>query len=350
MEQNFTKVVAQFDQDMQTAEGYFNAKYEAVFGDGYKDFVDTMPDALAFGKEALANLLGGMGYFYGPIRIINISDPNRTWYYDEPTGLFTCTPSRTAFPRGFLWDEGFHSQLTCQWSKMLCMDVIAHWFTTIKENGWIPREQMRGKEAESNLNLELAEDPKAGNPPSFMFVLQYLVASLQQKQDPRIVGFLTSLFPRVELWFSWFNSTQSNQAIQGTFMWQDVTNVGSLSSGLDDYPRGYRISQKGNVHADLQLWMITFSKFMSKFIDELQSITNKTIGNHTSEEYRALTSLATNQFRLWCYDSSSGLYTDRIFYTDAPSPYNTEEQTFESRFLSASNSISGATPVRKYKN
>jgi hypothetical protein len=35
---------------------------------------------------------------------------------------------------------------------------------------------MRGKEAESNLNWELAENPKAGNPPAFMFVLNFLLA------------------------------------------------------------------------------------------------------------------------------------------------------------------------------
>jgi len=37
---------------------------------------------------------------------------------------------------------------------------------------------MRGKEAESNLPYDLAENPKAGNPPSFMFVLDFLVESL----------------------------------------------------------------------------------------------------------------------------------------------------------------------------
>jgi hypothetical protein len=30
-----------------------------------------MPNVLQFSKQALANLFGGMGYFYGPIRIMD---------------------------------------------------------------------------------------------------------------------------------------------------------------------------------------------------------------------------------------------------------------------------------------
>ena len=151
------------------------------------------------GKEALSNLLGGIGYFYGPIRIQNLTD--NSWFYDEPAGLFTATPSRVKFPRGFLWDEGFHSQLTCQWQRLMCMDIISHWFNSIKSNGWIPREQMRGKEAESNLDWELTENPKAGNPPSFMFVLNFLLTKAKKDSDQRIVNVMKNLRPRVELWF-----------------------------------------------------------------------------------------------------------------------------------------------------
>lgn len=202
-----------------------------------------MPNVLQFSKQALANLFGGMGYFYGPIRIMDQTDPTgKKWFYDQPAGLFTCTPSRPYFPRGFLWDEGFHSQLTCQWSKMICMDIISHWFNSIKENGWIPREQMRGKEPESNLNWELVEDPKAGNPPSFLFVLEYLTQYLELSGDKRVINFLENVFPRVELWFSWFNTTLGNNdtTLIGTYMWRDVYKEGALSSGLDDYPRGFR--------------------------------------------------------------------------------------------------------------
>lgn len=107
---NLELILEQFDEKFASSEQAFNDKFLRVFGDNYKTVLDTMPDALMFGKETLAQLFGGMGYFYGPIRILNESDPSgKLWYYDEPGGLFTCTPSRPYFPRGFLWDEGFHS-------------------------------------------------------------------------------------------------------------------------------------------------------------------------------------------------------------------------------------------------
>ena len=55
---------------------------------------------------------------------------------------------------------------------------------------------------------------------------------------------MKNLKPRIELWFSWFNTTLANHDpnLVGTYMWMDVKADGALSSGLDDYPRGWRKS------------------------------------------------------------------------------------------------------------
>lgn len=70
------------------------------------------------------------------------------------------------------------------------MDILSHWFHTMKPNGWIPREQVRGREAESNVPAEfLTQDPKLANPPSMMFSMKTLVKSAQNG-DAKVVAFL----------------------------------------------------------------------------------------------------------------------------------------------------------------
>jgi mannosyl-oligosaccharide glucosidase len=86
-----------------------------------------------FSKAMLSNLVGGIGYFYGD----SIVDRSYAAEYDEeeegfweeaaaararanpvpddPRELFTSAPSRPFFPRGFLWDEGFHLLPIMDW-------------------------------------------------------------------------------------------------------------------------------------------------------------------------------------------------------------------------------------------
>lgn len=135
----------------------FDQKFEQVYGlnqdrfDNDETLKEFKDQGLQFSKEALSNLLGGIGYYYGPLRI---KTGEKTFQYDEPAGLLTGCPSRSRFPRGFLWDEGFHLMLTCQWSRFLCMDILSHWFNSMKPSGWIAREQIRGPEAESKVPPE----------------------------------------------------------------------------------------------------------------------------------------------------------------------------------------------------
>jgi hypothetical protein len=46
MEKDFTQVLDDFNKTMSDSETFFKTKYDQVFGDGYKDFLDTMPNAL----------------------------------------------------------------------------------------------------------------------------------------------------------------------------------------------------------------------------------------------------------------------------------------------------------------
>lgn len=84
-------------------------------------------------RYGVSNLLGGYGYFYGSLRI-------RVPSYSESSGfsrvfkaetppleIFSGTPSRPHFPRPFLWDEGFHLEITRRWNLRLFFQSLSTW-------------------------------------------------------------------------------------------------------------------------------------------------------------------------------------------------------------------------------
>jgi mannosyl-oligosaccharide glucosidase len=97
-------------------------------------------------------------------------DPLIVDYWRE--ALFSATPSRSFFPRGFLWDEGFHQLLVQRWDPQLSRDAIGHWLDLMNSQGWIPREQILGKEARARVPAEfMVQHPSHANPPSLYLPL-----------------------------------------------------------------------------------------------------------------------------------------------------------------------------------
>lgn len=126
----------------------------------------SSPAFKEFSQSLTSSLLGGVGYFYGA----SIVDPNfkHEWDEDEedsdgagpgftgaravePKALLTATPSRSFFPRGFYWDEGFHLIHIGEWDTDFSLEILKDWIDLIDENGWVAREQILGDEARSKV-------------------------------------------------------------------------------------------------------------------------------------------------------------------------------------------------------
>lgn len=75
-------------------------------------------------RAGLSNLLAGISYFYGDTIQ---RDPDGRERHTAPGFLLTCIPGRSYFPRGFLWDEGFHQLLVARWDPALSEAILRSW-------------------------------------------------------------------------------------------------------------------------------------------------------------------------------------------------------------------------------
>jgi mannosyl-oligosaccharide glucosidase len=265
---------------LEVAESAFSTRFEKTFGK-----LTTSSGTTEAARAALSNLLGGMGYWYGHslVKLKNLKNPKKVLEHTEisetqilkmwDTPLYSATPSRSFFPRGFLWDEGFHQLLIQKWNSALSRDALAHWLDLMTTSGWIPREQILGEEARARVPSEfIPQSPDAANPPALFLPLAEIAGRVITTQAREIKGsnnnsdiindveFLKAAWPRLRTWFLWYNQSQAGP-VAGSFRWRGRVENGdtelnpkTLTSGLDDYPRASHPSSEER-HLDLRCWM-----------------------------------------------------------------------------------------------
>ena len=253
-----------YTQTLAEKEDNFDLKFEQLFQLSNKGYNDS---AIHFAQSAMSNMIGGIGYFYGSSIVKSKYNSMPVPYWEAP--LYTAVPSRSFFPRGFLWDEGFHNLLISRWDPEISADILAHWIDLMNSEGWIPREQILGKEARAKVPDEfVVQHNRNANPPTLLLTLHKLVQDVSENIDDWWREYLRRMWPRLVTWYGWFNTTQIGDS-RGTYRWRGRNssairelNPKTLTSGLDDYPRASHPTQEER-HVDLRCWMALASKLMA---------------------------------------------------------------------------------------
>ncbi|VVC45722.1 Hypothetical protein CINCED_3A016332 [Cinara cedri] len=334
----------------------FQKKFEKSFPIKLNGIVENKL-LLTFARVTFSNMAGSLGYFYGSSLVrddddediqkkseVSIDDAVKYW----TAGLLTAVPSRSQFPRGFLWDDGFHGLMLGSYDIELQLNILGHWMDLLNHQGWIPREQILGSEARSRVPEEfVVQSSRAANPPALLLTVDLLLKQIKQKQQSisntnnnndkfnidKIDNTLRRLYPRLKAWYNWFNRTQ--RAINSWtkklklpmdsddlrlakkfvgYRWRgrdSITNKElnpkTLTSGMDDYPRSsHPVNDNGSSnlplenlmndfdvserHVDLHCWMAHGARIMN----DLYIYLKPDISNYENEYSRHFWMLVEN--------------------------------------------------------
>jgi len=300
--------ITSLTEDIQDVQSTFDDRFNSAFSP-QRPFQDERH--ITFSQYLLSNLMGGIGYFHGTSIVDTSSAPeyaetdldfwgkaatarSRAVVQEEgPYQLFTSVPSRPFFPRGFLWDEGFHLQVIMDWDMDLALEIISSWFNLMDDDGWIAREQILGSEARSKVPSEFqTQYPHYANPPTLFLIVQVFVAKLNAitpyaGTPSRLLGdptagksMLAAVYPKLRKHYEWFRRTQaggngtlhehSGSDLNQGYRWRGRIPQHILTSGLDDYPRA-QPPHPGELHVDALCWVGTMAmalKEVSAFLGE----------------------------------------------------------------------------------
>ncbi|CAD7942613.1 unnamed protein product [Amoebophrya sp. A25] len=297
----------------------------------------------AIREAAVASLLGGIGTFEGSL-LLKDSDGNERQRTSAVYRLKSGTPARAMFPRGFLWDEGFHGLVFAKWEEELFLEICLDWFSLQdRKTGWIPREVPLGLESESFVpDRFLGQQAGIMNPPTLLLGILQLVAKYfphagagqddapnavnsnaastgesattdthEQSSSRRFTRFLYLILPHVAKWMEQWHLSQENvlrvprdekmptsvwdtlqvllhgpkirdtREMERTFgvdedtcyRWKDrVDEKHTLSSGLDDYPRGLFVNPSEECHLDNHVWFTLLVHSLERICGALSSL------------------------------------------------------------------------------
>lgn len=249
-----------------------------------------------FTQALLSNLLGGLGFFHGDSKVDDshadeYQETNEHFWEEAadamsraeiktapPTSLLTFTPSRPFFPRGFLWDEGFHLLPVLEWDLDLAVSVLRSWLDQMDKDGWIAREQILGPEARSRVPEKFqVQYPHYANPPTLLLLFPILISKITgaspyvghpskyASSSDDASGLLKELYPLLTRHYNWIRDTQAGNftadyprpedAVPGEgYRWRGMTPQHTLASGLDDYPRA-DLPHPAELHVDALAWV-----------------------------------------------------------------------------------------------
>lgn len=301
-----------------------------------------------FAKEFYSNLIGGLNYFHGQQLVDRgeheDEDEEEFWKIETeiksveegPYELMTLVPSRSFFPRGFYWDEGFHLLPVLEYDPDIVLEIIKSWLNLVDDDGWIAREQILGPESRSKVPPEFqTQFPDVANPPTLMLLLSGITKKVHNsemlpkmfdnnegdqipflgdahiKTPDLLLGYVRKIYPLLQTHYDWFRNTQRGNikewdreafSMREGYRWRKRTPDHCLASGLDDYPRAVT-PHTGELHVDLISWIGMFTRAMKDFAQVLGE-------EDDMEEYARIEQAIVNNIEDLHWDEKEQTYCD----------------------------------------
>jgi len=184
--------------------------------------------AISMAETAVSNMLGGVTEFSGrqvierhtaDMALVPGTEPPPSYgqrssdsVETEVQTLYTGVPSRAVFPRGFLWDEGFHMAVGASVDPRIPADVFRAWMSTMDSTGWIPREQILGAEARGAVPAEFRVQRRlVANPPAMLLGARDTARALE---SPEVHGAVERAWRRSNMLNSLWRRREGAEGVQ----------------------------------------------------------------------------------------------------------------------------------------